>query len=373
MASIIDLFAGAGGLSLGAARAGFNVAAAVELDKFALETHSKNFPNSIHLATDVASYSGDTLMAAANLLRGELTGLIGGPPCQGFSTMGKRVISDTRNNLFHQFFRLVSETQPSFFLAENVPGLLNSQYDSIRFEALAQIDVTKYKILPPIEVKASLYGAPTVRKRFFFFGYNPDCFTQNFTIEDFAPSEAVEKIFVQTALLGLPSRIDSRWVTAEHGWRKIEDIGVGKFFDRVSNLVPDGIGDMESIERYFGYSTVSGCMGTRHSDELKKRYGALKHNEVDPISKSMRLDPVGFCPTLRAGTASDKGSFQAVRPIHFKSARVITPREAARLQGFPDWFAFHKTKWHSFRQIGNSVSPIVAEEILSRIYSKLKV
>ncbi|MFX7922723.1 DNA cytosine methyltransferase, partial [Acinetobacter baumannii] len=71
----------------------------------------------------------------------------------------------------------------------------------------------------------------------------------------------------------------------------------------------------------------------------------------------MKLDKLGFCPTLRAGTGPERGSYQAVRPIHPTSPRVITPREASRLQGFPDWFQFHPTKWHSFRQIGNSVSP----------------
>ena len=79
------------------------------------------------------------------------------------------------------------------------------------------------------------------------------------------------------------------------------------------------------------------------------------------------MDPNGLCPTLRAGTSSLNGSFQAVRPIHPIFNRVITPREAARIQGFPDWFLFHPTKWHSFKQIGNSVSPLMGEGILKII------
>ncbi|MCL0160516.1 DNA cytosine methyltransferase, partial [Klebsiella pneumoniae] len=89
----------------------------------------------------------------------------------------------------------------------------------------------------------------------------------------------------------------------------------------------------------------------------------------DKISRSQRLDPNGFCPTLRAGTGSDKGSYQAVRPIHPTQARVIAPREAARFHGFPVWFRFHPTKWHRFRQIGNSVSPLVSEAMLLPIYN----
>lgn len=78
-----------------------------------------------------------------------------------------------------------------------------------------------------------------------------------------------------------------------------------------------------------------------------------------------------FCPTLRAGTGPEKGSFQAVRPIHYDEPRVINSRKAARLQGFPDWFKLPPTIWHSFRQIGNSVSPIAAEAVLKVIYDHL--
>jgi len=92
---------------------------------------------------------------------------------------------------------------------------------------------------------------------------------------------------------------------------------------------------------------------------------------VDSISKARRLDVEGLCPTLRAGTGPERGSFQAVRPIHPRAPRVISPREAARLQGFPDWFVFDHTKWHAFRQIGNSVSPLVSEFALCKLRSAI--
>ncbi|EFN7879408.1 DNA cytosine methyltransferase, partial [Escherichia coli] len=131
--------------------------------------------------------------------------------------------------------------------------------------------------------------------------------------------------------------------------------------------VPNNVGDPESLEK-LKKGLVSGFLGTIHTDEVINRYKKLSFGETDKISRSQRLNPNGFCPTLRAGTGSDKGSYQAVRPIHPTQARVITPREAARLQGFPDWFRFHPTKWHSFRQIGNSVSPLVAEAMLLPLY-----
>lgn len=368
--NIIDLFAGAGGLSLGATRAGFTVRAAVELDKHAMETHRRNFPSTVHLATDVSQLTGSELLALSGMAGGELDGLIGGPPCQGFSSIGNKDAGDMRNGLFADFFRLVAQTQPAFFIAENVPGILDSRYDDIRARALSQVP-SGYRLLEPIEVEAQRYGAPTTRKRIFFIGYLPQRFSVELTRMHFAPPPNVEPAIVSSALHGLPSRIDCRWQTEELGWR-LADAPLGAFLaDRITNSVPTGVGDARLVARYQEKGEVSGCLGTRHSDELRRRYRGLKYGEMDAVTRSRRLDPNGFCPTLRAGTGSDKGSFQAVRPIHYSSPRVITPREAARLQGFPDWFVFHATKWHSFRQIGNSVSPIVAERVLTPLAQHL--
>lgn len=369
MPNIIDLFAGAGGLSLGAARAGFNISAAVELDPFAIDTHTRNFPGSVHSREDVSQLSGKKLLEIAGLKAGGLDGLIGGPPCQGFSSIGKKSADDVRNDLFVHFFRLVEETRPKFFLAENVPGILNERYDDFRENAFDLVR-ENYVLLGPIRVKASDYGAPTIRTRIFFIGYDSRHIGE-LTREDFAAPIETESIVVRTALKGLPVDIDRNWISEESGWRPIGKIGESRFFDRVTNNVPKGIGDLRSIERYFERSEVSGCMGTRHSKEVEERYNMLTYGQSDKISKSVKLNPEGFCPTLRAGTASDKGSYQAVRPIHPAKPRVITPREAARLQGFPDWFVFQPTKWHSFRQIGNSVSPIVSEMLLKVLFRNI--
>lgn len=298
--------------------------------------------------------------------------MIGGPPCQGFSMIGKRDVGDQRNELFDHFFRLVAELQPAFFLAENVPGILDQRYDAVRDAAFSQVKGRGYSMLPPLDIRADRYGAPTSRRRIFFFGYMPHRFKKNFDIADFSPNANTELTVVSKALIGLPERIDGRWRTEESGWRPIRELGAGRFFDHVANAVPKGVGDGDAVARYLYDGLVSGCMGTRHSDELKARYAKLKYGQSDSVSGSVRLDPNGYCPTLRAGTGKDKGCYQAVRPIHYSRPRVITPREAARLQGFPDWFVFHRTKWHSFRQIGNSVSPIVAEAILRVIASDLR-
>lgn len=361
--NVVDLFSGVGGLSLGAARAGFNLAGAVEIDKHAIFSHQLNFPNSAHLKKDVSKLSAQDILAACNVK--EIDCVIGGPPCQGFSSIGKGNADDTRNELYVHFFRLVNELSPICFLAENVPGIMNEKYDSVREKAFSLVS-ERYFLLHPIKVNASNYGAPTTRTRIFFIGFRKD-YSSQLKESDFFPKSIIEQVFVKDALYGLPRIIKKEWQNESQGWRKVKMDREGEFYERLWGHIPSNVGDAESLKNLEN-GLVSGFLGTVHTDEIIKRYGNLSFGETDKISRSQRLNPNGFCPTLRAGTGSDKGSYQAVRPIHPTQARVITPREAARLQGFPDWFRFHPTKWHSFRQIGNSVSPLVAEAMLLPLY-----
>lgn len=363
---IVDLFAGVGGMSLGAARAGFHIGAAFEWDRIALRAHALNFPKTFHSDRDVATLSGRELLDAAE--RPSISGLIGGPPCQGFSTIGKRLIDDPRNSLFGHFFRLVRESDPAFFVAENVPGILSPRNKRQVEDALAQVP-SRYRLLPPRIVVASDFGVPTSRRRVFFVGYDPERLTDIDADELFAPLQYT--VSVREALSGLPA-VRPTWQSVEQGWRKVgEGITNNEFKERLKASVPEGVGDANALAR-IAQGWVSGNLGTVHESEVVRRFRAVKPGATDAISRAPRLNPNGFCPTLRAGTNSDRGSFQAVRPIHFSVPRVITPREAARLQGFPDWFQFDDTKWHSFRQIGNSVSPGVAEALLGRLKTHLR-
>ena len=113
--SIIDLFAGVGGISLGAARAGFELKGAVELDERAVAAHRLNFPGATHLQKDISLLSGKTLLESTGLRSGQLHGLVGGPPCQGFSSIGINLADDPRNAMVQHFCRLVGETNPAFF------------------------------------------------------------------------------------------------------------------------------------------------------------------------------------------------------------------------------------------------------------------
>jgi DNA (cytosine-5)-methyltransferase 1 len=366
---VVDLFAGAGGFSLGAVRAEFNLVASVEIDPHANETHRRNFPNARHIGEDVAALTGQRLLELAGLRRGELTGLIGGPPCQGFSTIGRRNPHDLRNTLFGHFMRLLAETEPAFFVAENVPGILGERNRVVVDTALALVP-KRYIVLHPTVVCASQHGVATSRTRVFFAGYDP-AKMREFDESVFAAPEDRESVTVAEALAGLHVDVCNTWQTERDYWRETREAGHSQFDARIRGLIPDGVGEEFALDA-FAEDYVSGYLGTTHTDDVVARFDRLCPGGVDRVSRAIRLDPDGFCPTLRAGTGSDRGSFQAVRPIHPTRPRVITPREAARLQGFPDWFVLPPTKWHSFRQIGNSVSPIMAEDVLTAIGARVR-
>lgn len=359
--TVIDLFSGVGGISLGAARAGFEVVGAVDFNQRVMDAHKRNFPNTKHLTADLSGYTGERLLSKLSITKPD--GIVGGPPCQGFSSMGHRNVADHRNSLFGHYFRLISEIKPRFFMAENVSGILEPSYKLIVDAALEQVE-RDYHLIRGIEVCASDFGAPTSRRRVLFVGCLKD---ESDPVDEASLKKSdASEVRVAEALTGLPN-IWAKWQSEEQGWRKVSEYPDTDFGRRLFDAVPQGVGCAESLKRLADSREVSGCLGTIHTPEVKQRFARLKPGGKDSVSKSVRLKLDGFCPTLRAGTGPELGSYQAVRPIHPTAARVITPREAARLQGFPDWFRFDATKWHSFRMIGNSVSPILAEHILSSL------
>ena len=361
---IIDLFSGIGGFSLGAIRAGFNVLVAVDNDARVAKVFNTNFPGFKFIQEDIEHITADRLLSTASISSGTVHGIIGGPPCQGFSRIGRREPTDQRNILFDHFFRLVSEIQPWFYVAENVVGILDSPFENMRAKAFERLD--RYRILPPFILNSSDFGAATNRKRVFFVGYKPEYFRELNEI-NFNPSKISKKITVGVALKGLRRKINPIWQKESQGWRQITKREKGEFWDLIYGTIPEGVGNAEAIRRLRIEGRVSGCLGTKHTDNVLQRFLNLKQGEIDGPSRAIRLEKNGLCPTLRSGTGPEHGSFQALRPIHPLEPRVITPREAARLQGFPDWFLFDTTKWHSFRQIGNSVSPILAQGVMQVI------
>lgn len=349
---LVDLFCGSGGFSLGAHKAGFEVDAAFDIDETLTSSFPTNFPKTKLYHRDVSLLTGDEIAAAVG---DEIVGIFGGPPCQGFSDIGRRSVEDPRRELLRHFFRIVSEVEPSFFVMENVRGLAYADALPVLQDALALVQ-PRYDVLGPHIWDASEFGAATKRNRMFVIGIRKD-------LESPIGKDAIDAF-------KRPASTVKAAIADLTGARELPDCGELPGFDRwkICRRGPpsDYAWLLRSDDKVF-----TGHRPTVHTQAVVDRFAAVKPGNVDPIGRHPRLKWSGQCPTLRAGTGSDKGSYQAVRPIHPTENRVITVREAARLQGFPDSHIFHPTVWHSFRMIGNSVSPIIATAIFTAIGAHL--
>lgn len=368
--SCVDLFSGCGGFGLGAEMAGFNVLAAVDLEPNLQSAYRWNFPETHSMLADIA----DLDKSAWNFVLGRgnrrLDLLIGGPPCQGFSRIGKHKKDDPRNTLISHYFRHVRLLKPRMFVMENVEGLMDAGNIGFLTNAISELPAY-YQIVGPFVVNAADLGAPTTRKRVLVIGYDRR------DVDRLDPAsidslKVARRVSVRDAISDLPSPIANTKRAMDFGWAAYPT-GQGRTLSDYAQLcrtLPDRpIGWHDALTE-LTQGRVSGLFATEHSSAVADRFVETLQGLVEPISRYPKLAWSGQCPTLRAGTGADKGSFQAMRPIHPTQPRVITVREAARLQGFPDWFVFHPTKWHSFRMIGNSVSPIVSSAVLSMLHAK---
>lgn len=365
--TLIDLFSGCGGFSLGAELAGFRSLAAIDIEPTLQSGFKKNFPHTKVIQADVSQIRKADWSQLIGLSRPD--GIIGGPPCQGFSRIGKRSKEDPRNTLINHFYRHVEELAPKFFVMENVEGLLDECNRPILEQAIERIS-GRYRVIGPLVINAADYGAATNRRRVVVVGYDPQE-SDPFSAEYLLPT-CSQHTTVQDAIADLPTPIKQTKDQNDFGWAAYpkDSVVLSTYAAALRELPPDGLGWTVAIDQ-LREGLVSGLFETIHSDEVTARYIQTPCGSADKISKSYKLAWDGLCPTLRAGTGAEKGAFQAVRPLHPEQGRVITVREAARMQGFPDWFVFHPAKWHSFRMIGNSVSPFVSFGLLSRIHNKL--
>src|ERR1017187_515500 len=167
----VDLFAGAGGLSLGFEQAGFHIAAAIEYDPIHAATHEYNFPDCSTICRSVADIDGDYIRAQSKIGKADVDVVFGGTPCQGFSMIGKRALDDPRNGLVCHFVRIVSELKPKYFVFENVRGLTVREHKRFLWEIMAEFQAQGYKVEEDYRVlNAVNYGVPQDRHRLFLMG-----------------------------------------------------------------------------------------------------------------------------------------------------------------------------------------------------------
>jgi DNA (cytosine-5)-methyltransferase 1 len=358
----VDLFAGAGGLSLGFEQAGFRVAAAIEYDPIHAATHEYNFPDCSTICRSVADIDGDYIRAHSKIGQTDVDVVFGGAPCQGFSMIGKRALEDPRNHLVYHFVRVVSELKPKFFIFENVRGLTVGEHKKFLEEIIAEFKAKGYRVREDYQVLNALnFGVPQDRQRLFLMGSRKGQRLPEY------PARTHE---LPGANLGLGFTKTTPTV-----WEALGDLPEADDYEEL--LERDWVEANFTKPSYYAkalrYGTgkthklLTSSLRTVHTPLSQQRFKDTAAGETEPVSRFLKLDPNGVCNTIRAGTASDRGAFTSPRPIHPFSPRCITVREAARLHSYPDWFRFHVTKWHGFRQVGNSVPPLLGQAVASKI------
>jgi len=371
----VDVFCGAGGLSLGLEQAGFDVAVAIEIDPVHAAVHKFNFPDCALIPRSVIGLTGSDITKSAGLVGRTIELVVGGPPCQGFSMIGQRALDDPRNSLVREFVRIVRELDAPYFLFENVKGLTLGNHRRFLDEIVQEFHSCGYETNTPTVLNAVNYGVPQERERLFLMGAKRGLRLPSF------PERRTRAAGGTEDMLGLPEG-----PTCEDALGDLPDadrydelinsdsVEVADWPKRKSKYAQELHVDTrgawhDGIVRRWAPFTLTSSMRTHHTAISKRRFNDTVPGAVEPISRFFRLNATGVSNTLRAGTDSARGAFTSPRPIHYSLARCITVREMARLHGFPDWFRLHRTKWHGARQIGNAVAPPMAR-VLGLAYLK---
>ncbi|EJG1866066.1 DNA cytosine methyltransferase [Vibrio parahaemolyticus] len=387
----IDLFAGAGGFTLSAIEAEVNVLAAIEFDEAAANTYKENFIKAGHQNIDLRAGKdfGDInkvdpleLRESLNLKKGELDLILGGPPCQGFSThrIKDAGVNDPRNALLLRYFEFVNEFNPKAFLVENVAGLLWERHKDFLDKFLSLAEDAGYTIKFCGIVNAKDYGVPQNRKRVFIYGLRQDLDTDSDHVFPPKPthfSEASGKYpqweTASSVFEKIPQELyDQYW---EEYFKKKTKWSYEQTMERLSALKsgqeieendPCNVHmkptDM-MIERFSDTPLNGGREDAGEKHRLKCHSGEYKGHK-DVYGRILIHLPSN---TITTGCNNpSKGRF-----VHPWLNHGITLRHAARLQSFPDWFNFYGSSTEKARQIGNAVPPLLGKVLISDICSRL--
>ena len=374
----IDLFAGAGGMSLGFEQAGFDVVAAVEIDPVHCAVHKFNFPYCAVIPRSVVGLKGSEIRLAAGIGSRTVDVVFGGAPCQGFSMIGQRVLDDPRNALVLDFLRIVSELGAKTFVFENVKGLTLGKHRQFLDELVATAGELGYEVRLPWKVlNAAHFGTPQNRERLILYGAQRGTQLPLYAAATTRPADGKGKLHpnlpqgpsVADALGDLPDADTFVELMATDTVRPSNWGAPGTYARDLRCMANEAW--------HYGYvrnwdpSLLTSSIRTEHTAISRRRFMETKGGQTEPISRFYKLSASGLSNTLRAGTDGARGAFTSPRPIHFRHDRCVTVREMARLHGYPDWFRLHETKWHGARQIGNSVPPPLSRAVASEVMKAL--
>lgn len=373
----IDLFSGAGGISLGLEQAGYDVLLASDLDRASALTHRRNFPGTHFIEEDVRDLTPARIMTTTGLRRGELDLLVGGPPCQGFSMIGARVVHDPRNDLFREFLRIGEALRPRCMVIENVPGLATLAQGAVLNAITGGLASAGYSVTFA-ELLAAQYGVPQMRWRMIFVAFRndleiplnmgfpepthgrrrigelvPNCtispadlagfLTTRDAIADLPPIAAGEEL---TTYRGRPSRAYQREMRAglstelfNHYAPRLSSANL----ERISALKAGD--DWRDLPRHL---LPDGMKRAKRKDHTR-RYSRMTWSGIPRSIITRFRDP-------KSGEYS-----------HPEQTRTISIREAARIQSFPDRFKFEGSHSEQYDQVGNAVPPRLMSAIAHEV------
>ena len=317
-------------MTCGLSTAGYRVILGVDYNAAAIDAFNYNHE---HLGTrgvvgDVRELDAPKVRALGNFRR-QVSLLVGGPPCQPFSIIGKRrALQDERGDLVLEYVRMLKDLEPDAFIFENVANFARIQNGEVADMVLSKMQRAGYALSSGV-LDASEYGIAQMRKRFFVVGVRGK------------------------RRIGLPE--------PTHGSLPL----LGQKPVRACREVLDDLPDVDTDQALL----YRNHEGTSHSPAMVKMFEQLKPGERDPKSHHDRLDPHRPAYTIRAGN----GNFTPLRPIHYRYNRVISVRESARIQAFPDHFAWpdDMSRLQQYRQVGNEVPPLLAQVVGTHIAKHL--
>lgn len=341
--TFIDLFSGAGGMSYGFEMAGFKPLLAIDNWQDALDTYKRNNPGIDTLCEDLSTADVVGIVDKYNLKNVDL--IVGGPPCQGFSVAGKRIVDDVRNKLYKSFVCFVKECRPKVFVMENVPNILSIGKGQIRDSIISDFSKLGYDVECKI-LTASDFGVPQNRRRAIFVGtlHGHFSFPSPTVTDKVTTSQAISDLPESTVAdgTGYKSKADSDYQTwARHGSDAIYNQETTTHNEKtvhIISLVPDG-GNYKDLPAEFQNTRKVHIAWTRLNSEK---------------------------PSITIDTGHR-------HHFHYCYNRIPTVRECARIQSFPDKFVFLKSRTSQYKQVGNAVPPLMAKAIAEKVKETLNV
>ncbi len=348
---VIDLFSGCGGLSYGFLNEGYEIVLAIDNWKDALDTFAMNHPGAATLEADLANFKPSLLTNNYGLAPGGVDVVIGGPPCQGFSISGKRMIDDPRNRLYKSFVQIVEYLKPKAFILENVPNLVSMGKGLIKDQIIQDFEKLGYRVVYKI-LKASDYGVPQNRKRVIFVGL------MNGKAFEFPEETHGEGLYLKPYISSKEAIDDLPENTVADGHQY--DMEPNSDYQKLMRSDSKGIYNHEVIV---------------HTDKTKQIIAMVpdggNYKNLPPELQNTRKVNIAWTrlnskkPSFTIDTGHN-------HHFHYKYNRVPTARESARIQSFHDDFIFSGNKASQLKQVGNAVPPILANVLAGKLIYYLR-